>query len=109
METDTKSNQGRTTVKLSTDRILTTHTGSLPRSQKLSKLLVRRDNEKRIDTTVLKAEIKKNLDSVIKLQAKYGVDVGNDGETPRVGFSTYTMERMVKGFGGASQRKPAWT
>jgi 5-methyltetrahydropteroyltriglutamate--homocysteine methyltransferase len=94
-------------VKLSTDRILTTHTGSLPRSKKLSKLLVRRDNEKRINTSELKAEIKKNLDSVIKLQAKYGVDVGNDGETPRVGFSTYTMERMVKGFGGFSQRKPA--
>jgi 5-methyltetrahydropteroyltriglutamate--homocysteine methyltransferase len=107
ISTTATTSQGRKIVKLSTDRILTTHTGSLPRSKKLSSLLVKRDNRKKFDPAALKAEIKKSLDSVVKLQAKFGVDVGNDGETPRVGFSTYTMERMVKGFGGASQRKPA--
>jgi 5-methyltetrahydropteroyltriglutamate--homocysteine methyltransferase len=53
----------------------------------------------------LHAEIERNLDLVVKRQDECGVDIGNDGETPRVGFSTYTTERMA-GFGGESRRKP---
>ena len=41
----------------------------------------------------------------MRRQIESGVDIGNDGETPRVGFSTYTTERMT-GFGGESRRKP---
>jgi 5-methyltetrahydropteroyltriglutamate--homocysteine methyltransferase len=93
-------------MKLSTDRILTTHTGSLPRSKELSKLLVRREQKKPYDTAALEKEITRNLDDVVKRQAQCGVDIGNDGETPRVGFSTYTTERMT-GFAGESRRKPA--
>ena len=93
-------------MKHSTDRILTTHTGSLPRTLKLSKLLVKREQKKTYSKAALNAEIVKTLDVTLKAQAKCGVDVGNDGEAPRVGFSTYTMERMT-GFGGESRRKPA--
>lgn len=93
-------------MKHSTDRILTTHTGSLPRTVKLSKLLVKREQKKAFSKAALNAEITKALDFTLKAQAKCGVDVGNDGEAPRVGFSTYTMERMT-GFGGESVRKPA--
>lgn len=92
-------------MKTSTDRILTTHTGSLPRSKTLSSLLVKREQRKPFDEAELRAEIERNLDENVTRQAENGVTVGNDGETPRVGFSTYTTERM-KGFGGESLRKP---
>ena len=92
-------------MKASTDRILTTHTGSLPRTKALSSLLVKREQRKPFDKAALDAEIAANLDANIARQAASGVDIGNDGETPRVGFSTYTTERMT-GFGGASLRKP---
>jgi 5-methyltetrahydropteroyltriglutamate--homocysteine methyltransferase len=92
-------------MKSSSDRILTTHTGSLPRSKALSALLVKREQRKAYDADALQAEIERNLDLVVKRQRECGVDIGNDGETPRVGFSTYTTERMA-GFGGESRRKP---
>ncbi len=92
-------------MKNSGDRILTTHTGSLPRSKALSAMLVKREQRKPYDPSALQAEIERNLDLVIKRQHECGVDIRNDGETPRVGFSTYTTERM-KRFGGESRRKP---
>jgi 5-methyltetrahydropteroyltriglutamate--homocysteine methyltransferase len=92
-------------LKTSTDRILTTHTGSLPRSKALSAMLVKREQRKPFDRAAFAAEIASNMDANLRRQAGAGVDIGNDGETPRVGFSTYTTERM-KGFGGESLRKP---
>ena len=92
-------------MKASTERILTTHTGSLPRSKALSALLVKREQRKPFDKAVLEKEIESNIDANVQRQAASGVDIGNDGETPRVGFSTYTTERMT-GFGGESRRKP---
>jgi len=92
-------------MKDSSERILTTHTGSLPRSKALSALLVKREQRKPYDENALRTEIDRNLDLVVERQRECGVDIGNDGETPRVGFSTYTTERMA-GFGGESRRKP---
>jgi 5-methyltetrahydropteroyltriglutamate--homocysteine methyltransferase len=84
---------------------LTTHTGSLPRSKALSAMLVKREQRKPYDAAAFHAELERNLDYNVKRQIESGVDIGNDGETPRVGFSTYTTERMT-GFGGESRRKP---
>jgi 5-methyltetrahydropteroyltriglutamate--homocysteine methyltransferase len=97
--------RGRHKMKDSSERILTTHTGSLPRSKALSALLVKREQRKPYDENALRTEIDRNLDLVVERQRECGVDIGNDGETPRVGFSTYTTERMA-GFGGESRRKP---
>ena len=91
-------------MKASTDRILTTHTGSLPRSKALSAMLVKREQRKAYDAAAFHAEIERCMDDNLKRQAANGVDIGNDGETPRVGFSTYTTERMT-GFSGESRRK----
>jgi 5-methyltetrahydropteroyltriglutamate--homocysteine methyltransferase len=88
---------------VSRDRILTTHVGSLPRSALLSDLLVRREGGETIDHTQLAAEIDAAVAHVIEQQAAAGIDVGNDGEQPRVGFQTYVPQRMA-GFGGESQR-----
>src|ERR1700743_2829937 len=92
-------------MKSSTDRILTTHTGSLPRSKALSAMLVKREQKKPFDQAIFQAEIERSIDENVKRQVASGVDIGNDGEPPRVGFSTYTTERMT-GFGGESRRKP---
>jgi 5-methyltetrahydropteroyltriglutamate--homocysteine methyltransferase len=92
-------------MKTSSERILTTHTGSLPRTKALSAMLVKREQRKPFDKAAFDKELDSNLDDNVKRQAASGVDIGNDGETPRVGFSTYTTERMT-GFGGESRRKP---
>lgn len=90
-------------MKTSEDRILTTHAGSLPRTDVLSKLLVQREQKKLYDQKEMDREVEKALDIVVGKQLDAGIDIGNDGEMPRVGFSTYVTERM-SGFGGESAR-----
>ena len=91
-------------MKTSTDRILTTHTGSLPRTPALTKLLVARERGRDYDRADFDREAATALDLVLDGQLDAGLDVINDGEVPRVGFSTYVTERM-SGFGGVSRRK----
>ena len=91
-------------MKRSEHRILTTHVGSLPRPPSLRDLLVRQDRGDAVDATALAREAEAAVRHVIARQLEAGVDVGNDGEQPRVGFSTYPAKRM-RGFGGASKRR----
>ncbi len=90
----------------STDRILTTHVGSLPRNDTLSDLLIRQEAGEAIDTVELANQIESATAHVIASQVKSGVDIGNDGEQSRVGFQTY-VPRCMCGFGGESKRPPA--
>ena len=90
-------------MKTSETRILTTHMGSLPRGEVLSDLLVRRDNEEAVDEALLAREIATAMQHVVDRQLESGVDVGNDGEQPRVSFQTYVTSRM-RGFGGVGTR-----
>jgi 5-methyltetrahydropteroyltriglutamate--homocysteine methyltransferase len=87
-------------------RILTTHVGSLPRPPALRDLLVRQDRGEPVDPSVLEREVAAALASVVTGQLEAGIDVGNNGEQPRAGFSTYVARRM-KGFGGTSRRELA--
>jgi 5-methyltetrahydropteroyltriglutamate--homocysteine methyltransferase len=87
-------------------RILTTHVGSLPRPPALRDLLVRQDRGEAVETAALEREVAAALARVITGQLEAGVDVGNNGEQPRAGFSTYVAARM-KGFGGTSRRELA--
>ena len=88
----------------SRDRILTTHVGSLPRNEKLSDLLVRREAGEKIGAAEMDAEMDKAERHVVDKQASAGIDIGNDGEQQRVGFQTYVPARM-SGFGGISKRR----
>jgi 5-methyltetrahydropteroyltriglutamate--homocysteine methyltransferase len=90
-------------MRTSTDRILTTHCGSLPRPTQLSDLLLRQESGETIDETVLHRESADAVSAVITAQLQAGVDIISDGEQPRVGFSMYVPMRM-EGFGGESQR-----
>ncbi|HVZ23424.1 MAG TPA: hypothetical protein VG871_20270, partial [Vicinamibacterales bacterium] len=89
-------------MQLSVDRILTTHVGSLPRSERLSDLLIEREAGGAAEG--LAAEMDRAVRHVVGQQLEAGIDVGNDGEQQRVGFQTYVPQRM-RGFGGASRRR----
>jgi 5-methyltetrahydropteroyltriglutamate--homocysteine methyltransferase len=93
-------------MKGSEERILTTHVGSLPRHPKLRDLLVQQDRGEVIDQANLEREVEAAVQYVVQKQLEVGIDIGNDGEQPRVGFSTYVCRRM-EGFGGESRRPPA--
>jgi len=88
----------------SRDRILITHVGSLPRNEKMSDLLVRREAGDSFDPGEMASEMDKAVRHVVEQQNKAGIDVGNDGEQQRVGFQTYVPQRMT-GFAGMSKRR----
>ena len=90
-------------MKKSDDRILVTHVGSIPRPAALRDLLVRQDAGEAIDEREFERQTEAAVRHVIERQLAAGVDVGNDGEQPRAGFSTYVARRM-RGFGGESRR-----
>jgi 5-methyltetrahydropteroyltriglutamate--homocysteine methyltransferase len=90
-------------MRKSDDRILTTHVGSIPRNAVLRDLLVRQDRGETVDAAALDREAAAAVRTVVARQLEVGIDVGNDGEQPRAGFSTYVARRM-RGFGGKSNR-----
>ena len=90
-------------MQRSDERILTTHMGSLPRVEPLADLLIAFDNNEPVDRATLAREIDGAVHRVVARQLAAGVDVGNDGEQPRVGFQTYVTTRMT-GFGGEGTR-----
>lgn len=91
---------------MSTDRILVSHVGSLPRSATLSDLLIRQEAGEAIDAAALAREVEAATRHVIDKQVEAGVDIGNDGEQSRVGFQTY-VPRCLCGFGGETKRPPS--
>jgi 5-methyltetrahydropteroyltriglutamate--homocysteine methyltransferase len=87
----------------STDRILTTHAGSLPRPQELNAMLARRSRGEAVDAAALERAADAATRDAVAKQLACGIDVGNDGEQPRESFFTHVRERL-SGFGGKSQR-----
>jgi 5-methyltetrahydropteroyltriglutamate--homocysteine methyltransferase len=89
----------------SQQRILTTHTGSLPRPRPLLDLLIRRERGERVDEGEFTRQGEEAVKTVIDKQFAAGIDIGNDGEEPRPGFAGYVTQRMT-GFGGGATRPP---
>ncbi len=87
----------------SSDEILTTHAGSLPRPPELLDLLVRVSRRELVDDAALTAAVTRATRDVVAKQLAAGIHVGNDGEQPRESFLSYVQHRM-SGFGGQSQR-----
>jgi len=67
-------------MQWSTERILTTHTGSLPRPPELTRLYIQRDREGAIDPDELDRVGKAALGRIIDKQTEAGIDIGNNGE-----------------------------
>ena len=88
-------------MKRSTERILTTHTGSLPRPPDLLTMLEAVDAGTAPDRAAFDARVRRAVAEVVRQQADAGVDIVNDGEQGKVGYSTYVRQRLT-GFEGQS-------
>lgn len=86
-------------MKRSTERILTTHTGSLPRPDDLVTMLYAKDSGEPQDQAVFAARVRAAVVEVVRKQIESGVDIVNDGEVSKVGYSTYVKDRL-SGFEG---------
>jgi 5-methyltetrahydropteroyltriglutamate--homocysteine methyltransferase len=82
-------------MKTSTDRILTTHTGSLPRPKSLIDLILGREQGDAVAADTFEAEVVKAVDEVVALQVNAGVDVVSDGEMSKPSYTTYIRHRVT--------------
>jgi 5-methyltetrahydropteroyltriglutamate--homocysteine methyltransferase len=88
-------------MKRSTERILTTHTGSLPRPDDLIRAMFAREEGVPVDGAALAGRIRSAVIEVVQKQAGIGLDIVNDGEFSKPSYATYVKDRLT-GFGGAS-------
>ena len=92
-------------MQWSRERILTTHTGSLPRPPELVALYARRAQGEAVDAAALEAAGLAALRWVVPKQVAAGIDIGNNGEQQREGFFLYLRHRMT-GLAGQWERSP---
>src|SRR5947207_10292767 len=81
-------------MKTSTDRILTTHTGSLPRPKPLLDIILRREQGEKIDAATFEAATAQAVDEVVAQQVASGVDIVSDGEMSKPSYTTYIRHRV---------------
>ncbi len=89
----------------STDRILTTHTGSLPRPKAVADLVFAKERGEAVDAAQFDAVIADAVAQTVARQVSTGIDVVSDGEMSKISYATYIAER-ISGFEGDSPRKP---
>ena len=95
-------------MKTSQDRILTTHVGSLPRTERIVELLVARENGEDVDPSAFDREVRQAVLDVVQRQVDTGVDIVSDGETSKISYATYVHDRL-NGFseeGATSASRP---
>ena len=82
-------------MQRSTDRILTTHVGSLPRPADLYAMIEAKQEGRPIGEAAFAARVKTAVTDIVKRQAEAGIDIVADGEMGRVGFIPYVNERLT--------------
>lgn len=82
-------------MKHSTDRILTTHAGSLPRPHDLLDMMREKLSGRDYDEAAYDARVKKAVADIIQQQVDIGIDVVADGEVSKPGFFTYVQQRIT--------------
>jgi len=82
-------------MKQSTERILTTHVGSLPRPSDLLEMIQAKERGEAFDAAALSARVKGTVAEVVRRQAESGIDIIADGEMGRFGFIPYINERLT--------------
>jgi len=92
-------------MKRSTDRILTTHTGSLPRPNDLLEILRKKELREPHDEAALAARVKSAVAEIVRKQIGAGIDIVNDGEMGKPSYSTYVKDRL-SGFDGSEKSAP---
>jgi 5-methyltetrahydropteroyltriglutamate--homocysteine methyltransferase len=84
----------------STDRFLTTHTGSLPRPDDLIRTMYAKEEGVPVEPAALAIRVRDAVAEVVKKQTTAGIDIVNDGEMSKPSYATYVKDRL-SGFGGA--------
>jgi len=84
-------------------KILTSHTGSLPRSQKVVDFIFAREKEEPFDQGEFDTAMTEAVDETVRRQVEAGIDVVSDGETSKISYATYVKDRYT-GFSGDSDR-----
>jgi 5-methyltetrahydropteroyltriglutamate--homocysteine methyltransferase len=82
-------------MKRSTDRILTTHVGSLPRPQDLLQMTLAKDRGEPYDEKAYPGRLRQAVSEVVQAQARAGLDVVDDGEFGKPGFMHYVNQRLA--------------
>jgi 5-methyltetrahydropteroyltriglutamate--homocysteine methyltransferase len=88
-----------------TDRILTTHVGSLPRSAAVTDLVFAAERGDLVDIAQFDAVIGAAVDTAVARQVAAGIDLVSDGEMSKISYATYIKDRIT-GFDGDSPRTP---
>jgi len=97
---------GSDNLKLSTERVLTTHVGSLPRSQPVVDMLLQRESGQGYPRAEFERVMDTAVSEVVRRQRQVGIDVVSDGETAKIGYATYIKDRL-SGFAGDNARQVA--
>jgi len=92
-------------MRRSSERILTTHVGSLPRSQAVTDVLFARAAGQAPESMQGDAVISRGIAEVVQRQVEVGLDVVSDGEMSKISYATYVSERL-SGFDGDTPREP---
>jgi 5-methyltetrahydropteroyltriglutamate--homocysteine methyltransferase len=102
-----REHKGAITMQRSTDRILTTHAGSLPRPADILQMVRAKARGEAIDEQKLAARVKEAVAEVVRKQADTGLDVIDDGEFGKPSFVTYIRDRLG-GLEPHGMRANAW-
>jgi 5-methyltetrahydropteroyltriglutamate--homocysteine methyltransferase len=89
-------------MKQSHERILTTHTGSLPRPQSLLDMVLAQERGELPQSDAFKALLETSTRDVVRQQIEAGIDIVSDGELSKPGYSTYVKDRLT-GFHGVGR------
>jgi 5-methyltetrahydropteroyltriglutamate--homocysteine methyltransferase len=81
-------------MKTSQDRILTTHVGSLPRTEAVVALLEARENRSAFDAGAFDRAMQQAVTDIVRHQVEIGIDVVSDGETSKMSYATYVRDRL---------------
>ena len=92
-------------MKYSTQRILTTHVGSLPRPANVTELIFAKEREEEFDQSDFNETIADAVKNTVARQVDCGVDIVSDGEMSKISYATYIKER-ISGFEGDTPRSP---
>ncbi|MFB3103265.1 MAG: cobalamin-independent methionine synthase II family protein [Alphaproteobacteria bacterium] len=88
-------------MRTSTDRILTTHVGSMPRPEDLADLLYKVEFNEPYDHSEFERSVREAVADIVAKQCAWGLDIVNDGEMGKTGYATYIQQRL-EGFSGES-------
>src|ERR1700719_3922695 len=89
-------------MKCSNERILTTHTGSLPRTAKVVELLLAEQKNPGARKAELDAAVREAIACVVQKQIECGIDIINDGEQGRTDYTVHVLDRLPRLSGEAT-------